>query len=247
MGGLKKILNEKLISGFLFLILIIGLYSSPLFAQNEIPDSLINERLQFIEKTLKYDRVNTERWWYGWLVGYSAATIGQGAVYFSSNNKNTQQDMVLGAATTFLGAAGQFISTFIPNNNLKQFTSLSENTLDEQLKKLTVAEDLLKKYAKQEKLARNWQSHAVSGVVNLGSGLVTWLGFKRTVWDGLANFALNTAITEAQIWTQPTLAKRNYKNYCLKYIKNGEPISYTPEVNWYLEALPGGIGVKVVF
>jgi hypothetical protein len=247
MADIKSKRKEKLIPGFLFLILIIVFHPYPLFAQNEIPDSLIIKRLEFLEKTLKKDKTNTERWWYGWLAGYSAATLGQGAVYFNSNSKTTRQDMVLGAATTFLGAAGQFITPLTPRKEIKNFFLLPSSSEDDRLKKLTIAENLLSECAKREKEARNWQNHALCGAVNLGSGLITWLGFKRTFWDGLANFALNTAITETQIWTQPTLARRNYKNYCLKYLKNGESLSYMPEINYYLEAFPGGIGIKVVF
>jgi hypothetical protein len=247
MAGIKNKRKEKLILGFLFLTLIIGFQPYPLFAQNEIPDSLITKRLEFLEKTLKNDNTNTKRWWYGWLAGYSAATLGQGAVYFSSNSKTTRQDMVLGAATTFLGAAGQFITPLTPRKEIKNFFPLPSAFKDDRLKKLIIAENLLSECAKREKEARNWQNHALTGAVNLGSGLITWLGFKRTIWDGLANFALNTTITETQIWSQPTLAKRNYKNYCLKYLKNRESFSYTPEVNYYLEAFPGGIGIKVVF
>jgi hypothetical protein len=73
------------------------------------------------------------------------------------------------------------------------------------------------------------------------------LGFKRTLKDGLVNFVLNEAVTEVQIWTSPTFAKRNYKIYCQKYINQDNTVSYIPEANWYFEAYPGGLGIRVVF
>ena len=78
------------------------------------------------------------------------------------------------------------------------------------LELLSQAEALLVIQADKAKAGKSWQTHALTGSVNLASGLVTWLGFKRSVWEGLANFALNTAITEIQIFTQPTRAIKDY-------------------------------------
>jgi hypothetical protein len=228
-------------------ILIFSFQFSSLCAQNEIPDSLVVVRIQYIKNTLEHDKANTKRWWYGWLGGYSAATIGQGVVYFANKEKGTRQDMALGAATTLLGAAGQFISPLIPDRETIQLNSISETTGIERLKKLAIAEKLFEECALREKLARSWKNHALCSAVNLGGGLITWLGFKRSFGAGVGYFVLNTAITETQIWTQPTLARRNYKKYHQQYLENKEGISYLPEVNLYLEAYPGGLGIKVVF
>ena len=231
----------------LFLILILSFEFLPLHAQNELQDSLITQRLQFIKNTLDHDKINMQRWWYGWLVGYSAATIVQGAVYYTSNETKMRQDMALGAATTLLGAAGQLISPLIPGKEPEQLNSISATSRSERMNKLAYAEKLLKDCAMREKLAGSWKYHALSGAVNMGGGLITWLGFNRSIGAGIGYFVLNTAITETQIWTQPTLAKRNYKKYLQKYPENGNGISYAPSVNYYLQAYPGGIGIKVVF
>ncbi|HEY5124865.1 MAG TPA: hypothetical protein VIK14_14130, partial [Ignavibacteria bacterium] len=66
----------------IFFILMFIFQSVILFSQDEIPDSLINERIQYIQHILDQGKPNANRWWYGWLAGYSAATIGQGVVYF---------------------------------------------------------------------------------------------------------------------------------------------------------------------
>lgn len=230
-----------------WIILIFSFQCSTLRAQNEISDSLFIERMQFIKNTLERDKVNTNRWWYGWLGTYSAATIGQGLVSINSNEKSLRQDMALGAATTLLGVTGQLISPFVPGKEQEQLNSISANTGSERLNKLAIAEKLFEECALREKLAQSWKNHAICGAVNLGGGLITWLGFKRSIGAGIGYFVLNSAITETQIWTQPTLARRNYKKYHQKYLENEKGISYLPEVNWYLEAYPGGLGIKVVF
>jgi hypothetical protein len=242
---MKKKTNHWILE--IILLLVFSFQISSLTAQNEVPDSLVTERLQSLKATLEHDRVHTQQWWFGWLGFYSAATVVQGAIYFSSEDKSLRQDMALGAATTILGAAGQFISSLMPNKKIVQFNMLPENSSDEQSKKLVKAEVLLQESIKQETQSRNWQNHAMTTAVNVGGGLITWLGFKRTFGAGFVNFAINEVVTETQIFTSPTFAKRNYKNYCRKYLNQDHAVSYTPETNWYLEARPGGLGIRVVF
>lgn len=206
----------------------------PLSGQDAISDSLIDERLQDIHKLLDQDRINAQRWWYGWLAGYSVATIGQGIVYFASENESTKQDMVLGSATTFLGAIGQLLTPIV-------------SVSPEQCKELYNSEELLKELALREKEGRSWKVHAITGAVNIGSGLITWLGFKRSFWNGVENFALNTVITETQIWTQPTRAIKDYKNYCNKYNSGSDRNILKPEKEWLVRVYPGGITIELNF
>jgi hypothetical protein len=243
---MKKKANHPTL-GIVLLLIIFNLYYLPLSAQNEIPDSLVTIRLQYLKQTLEHDRANTKQWWYGWLAGYSAATIGQGMVYLNSTDLSTRQDMALGAATTLLGAAGQFISPLIPGDETEQLNAVPETSGAEKLSKLTLAEKLLYDCGKREKLARNWKNHAMCSAVNLGSGMITWLGFKRSIGAGIGNFVLNTVITETQIWTQPTLARRSYIKYRQKYPDDGMELTYVPAAKWYIGSYPGGVGIKVVF
>jgi len=239
--------NSK--SGFIalpfFIIFIFHLL--PLSGQVTVSDSLLTEQLQYLHKLLDQDRLNAQRWWYTWLVGYSAATVGQGIVYFSCENISTKQDMALGSATTFLGAVGQLLTPLVPRTSSFQDSQIPENIYAEQLKELDNSEELLREIALREKQGRSWKVHAVTGIVNIGSGLITWLGFKRTVWDGLGNFALNTIITETQIWTQPTRTLKDYQNYCRKYNSRSSPEVLKPEKEWLVHIYPGGIAIELNF
>jgi hypothetical protein len=227
-----------------FLVFIIQVL--PLSGQDVISDSLITERLQDIHKMLDQDRINAQIWWYTWLAGYSAGTVGQGIVYFSSENKSTKQDMALGSAVSFLGVVGQLL-TPIPHSSSVEDSQNARNTSQDQFKELQNSEELMKALALREKEGRSWKVHAVTGAVNLGSGLITWLGFNRSFWDGVENFALNTVITETQIWTQPTRAIKDYKNYCSKYNSVLDPNVLKPEKKWVVSVYPGGITVKLNF
>ncbi len=233
-------LKIKTIPVFLFFIIRIVTLSG----QDVVTDSLSSERLQEIQNLVHQDRANALHWWYCWLAGYSAATIGQGIVYFSTENKATKQDMALGAGTTFLGAIGQLLAPIVPPNSSIQNSQIYESDPEKQL---VYQEEILKEIARREKAGRSWKMHAVTGVVNIGSGLITWLGFKRTFGDGLVNFALNTVITEAQIWTQPTRAVKDYQKYCMKYGSGSVPVVLKPDNEWIVRASPGRIAIEFNF
>jgi hypothetical protein len=242
-GKKECILNSRaIILVILFLIKYVNIS-----AQSEMADSIVTERLKLIETMLDKGKANANLWWYGWLAGYSAATIGQGAVFLSTNDKALKQDMALGAGTTFLGALGQIITPMVPGYASERLKKISEETQVERLKKLTSAEELLKESALREKSGRSWQTHAIAGVVNISSGLITWFGFKRDLMAGLENFALNTFITEAQIWTQPTKAMKDYKYYCKKYKTGETPIALKPEIVWFVSGSPGGVQLRIMF
>ena len=229
----------------IFILLI--LLSAKLIAQSEISDSLVHERIQNIQSMLDKSKSNVNIWWYGWLGGYSAATIVQGTVALTSTDKNTRQDMTLGAATTFLGTALQVVTPLNTGKDAEILSKLPEATPLEQLKKLATAEAFLKANAMTEKAGRSWQIHALNESVNLAAGLVTWLAFKRTVWDGVSCFLLNTAKTETQIWTQPTRTLKDYQSYCRKYKSGSSPLSCEPQPEIFLSTFPGGASLRIVF
>jgi hypothetical protein len=241
-GMIKTFVKQGLMA--LLIILSSSLLSNHVIAQSVPADSLVVERLSSIRHIIDREKTNTGRWWYGWLAGYSAATIVQTAVCLTSEDLSTRQDMALGAATTLLGAAGQFISPVKPIRDWQRISQLPEVTEAEKISKLAESEKLLQQIALNEKIGRSWKTHAVCTAVNLGTGLVTWLGFKRSVWAGLEVFAINTAITETQILSQPKRAMKEYNRYIQKY--EGYPVQPSP-VTMSVSVFPGGISLLVKF
>jgi len=219
-------------------------------AQNSasiLPDSLVKERIDYIQKVLDQGKSNANRWWYGWLIGYSAATVGQGANFFISDSKKTKQDMALGAAITFLGAAGQIIDPMTPGSAPATLRIIPENTPQERRKKLLEGKRLLQKCARREKDGRSLRTQLIVGAVNLTSGLIVWLGFKRGIWEGLKNFALGTAVTEIQIFTQPTKAINDYANYDRKYRTNPKPSLRKRQKTFFVSLCPNGLRIGIIF
>ncbi len=228
-------------------LIFLMVFSAQLFSQQNISDTLVTERLQTIEQILNRGKPSANAWWYGWVIGYSAATVGQGAVMAMSEKLGTRQDMALGSITTILGAANILITPRDPAIATDKLAQIPENTPEERSIKLLEAEKLLKRSADVERAGRNWQEQAICGIVNVSSGLITWFGFHRNAMAGLENFLINTAISEAQIYTQPTRAMKDYNAYLNKYTSIQSSFSKTTNLKLLVYAVPGGVGVKFVF
>ncbi len=239
--------NSRLNFLVFFSITLFLFQSVNLNAQDKIPDSLINERIQCIQNMFNQQKTKANLWWYGWLTGYSAAVVGQTATYFLTNDIALKQDMVLGASTTLLGVLGQLFMPLDPGHKAEILSSYPESTSVERNLKLNYAEDLLKAMALREEEGKSWKAHAICGAVNITGGIITWKGFDRSIWAGVGNFAFNMAITEIQILTQPTQAINDYERYCAKYKAGYSSAIYKPKLFFYVCAYPGGIKLKVLF
>lgn len=170
---MKKSFERRFISIALSCALFMFTFSS-LAGQEIERDTTPGRDLPEIQMTALKDKAGAEGWWYAWLAGYSAATVGQGVIYLTSDDKTLRQDMVLGAATTFLGAMGQLITPVLPKNS--DYPTYREYASGKEPMSADQAAGLLKALAAREKEGRSWKTHAIAGVVNLSSGLITWLG-----------------------------------------------------------------------
>lgn len=215
--------------------------------QLQISDTEVTERLNMVCKMLDRNEKGAETWWYGWLIFYGSATIGQGAVASLTGDDKFREDMILGAGTTLFGAAGQLITPVKSGYDARLFERIGQMPKELRREKLKQAEEMLKTQAAKAKRGKSWQTHAMSGVVNLSSGLITWIGFHRSVWAGIENFALNTVITEFQIWSQPTRAMKNYSQYCSKYGLTGYQKPKELDFACCAHVIPGGIGIEICF
>jgi len=216
-------------------------------AQDSIPDTLVKERILVIQQMLDQGKKKANIWWYGWIAGYGSATLAQGAVVLASDRLTTRQDMALGALTTLLGMGAQILSPMEPGYAPDRLREIPEGSPGQNLVKLQEAEKWLEACAIREKEGRSWKIHAMDGAVNVACGFIVWLGFNRTFTEGLINVAMNTAICEAQIFTQPTRAIRDYNDYCRQYKTGYIPSLREPPITWSFTMMPGGVGVRLRF
>ncbi len=90
---------------------------------------------------------------------------------------------------------------------------------------------MLENSAKAEIGGRSWLQHTLAFLVNATGSIVIWKGYEKKIKEkgdnpvtyALINFALGTAGTELQIWTQPTRAIDDWEKYKKKYLMSRNP------------------------
>lgn len=209
-------------------------------------DAEVTGRLAYIQRALDGGRHAADLWTYGWIGGYSAATAAQLAVYNSSDDEKQRQNMLVGAWTTGVGAIGTLVFPVEAGRFAARLRAVPAETPEARRAKLATAEGYLRKAAAQEALGRSWQAHVLSGAVNLAAGLVIWKHYDRPSSDGLSTFVIGQAISEAQIFTQPTRAIRDLRDY---ESRTDFAPSASGEVRpeWHFGITPGGVVVGVRF
>ena len=229
--------------------------SGGVFAQQaaDLPDEQVKERLDFLENSLVSGQPRARLWWYGWIAGYSAAALVQGGLAAANwdktgDDRDFAEDMLVGGATCALGAGGLLISPFVPAYKPSALQSMPEGTPEERRAKLLRTEELMRECAEREKEGRGWLTHGLNLGVNAAAGLVTVLVFDRPWSEGLITFAISESVSLLNIFSQPTRARRDLKNYEIRFL--GEPGTYregASKLNWYFSVCPGGLSLGIRF
>ena len=249
-----KVQTESNMRIIIKILIVIQIFvnTNTIFSQSNIQnienDSLVKEKLAYIENAFQDMQVNSKSWKYSWYATFSALATSQGTIALTTDNKDLQKAMVLGTATAFTGLGGLITKPLVSIKANKTLQSMPSNTAEERRLKLEMAEKLLKKSSEREINGKHWKSHATAGAVNLTAGLITWLGFEKTIWDGLRTFAISTAIAELQILTQPRKSIKAYKAYQNRFDANAK-FSYQKkqQINWFVSATPTGFRLNVSF
>ena len=241
-------INLRILSGVLLFFVCINSSLSQTSYQSKESDSLIKEKIAYIETSFQQAQLSAKIWQYGWLTGYSGLAIGQGINYFISDNKNVKQGMALGVATSLLGVGGVITKPLASVKALETLQKMSENTIEERKIKLQMAENLLNKAAEREIKGKQWKAHLTAGAVNLTSGLIVWLGFKKTIWNGLINFGISSAIAELQIITQPKKSAKAFADYNNKYHSSDAKLGFykKQKSNWFVGISPVGFRLSIM-
>ena len=212
-----------------------------------LSDTEVANRLAYIQRSLDAGQKSADLWWHGWLIGYGVATFGQVVAGTGTHDVTQKQDLLVGAATSGLGAIGQVVFPLDAGLLAVQLRALPAETPEARRAKLAAAEGFLRRSAAQEALGRSWKAHALAGVVNLAAGLVIWRHYDRPARDGVLTFALGQLVSEVQIFTQPTRAIRDLREY--EHRSDFERAAATggPQRSWYVSATPGGFLVGCRF
>jgi hypothetical protein len=177
-----------------------------------ISDAEVESRLAFLEARLNQGSKTATLWWNVWFYGWESLTMAQFTWAITTKDKGTRTDMAIGAAASTLGVIPLGILPFPAKTAPQDLAKFTANTPEERRKKLIFAEHLLHTAADNEILRRSWVNHALSISVSIGVGLVLGVGYERPI-PGLFNAIGGIALSELQIFTQPTAAIKDLHDY----------------------------------
>lgn len=246
-------------------ILLLAVNAVMAYAQEaSLTDEQVQQRLAFITKALHDGQPAAQRWWYGWIAGYSAGAATMGilaatgwktqpdagllAALPAEVDNSSAQDMLVGGATFALGVVGLVMDPFTPATAAKTLAAVPEATAQDRRAKLQRAEELLHRCAKRERSGRGLTTHLLNAGVNAAAGVVTIVAFDRPATDGLITFAVGEAVSLLNIFTQPMRATRDLKSYEAGLAGKGLPSAAArPEAQWSLGFWPGGVSFRLSF
>jgi hypothetical protein len=239
--------------------------TAPGFAQvpgAALTDEQVKEQLAFVENVLDAGRPRAETWFYGWLGGYAVGSIASGVLAGSHwadtkvergetvNDREFAEGMLVGGATFLLGVGSLVVDPFQPALAPNELRLLPESSQDERRAKLERAEKMLRDCAQREIRGRSLTYHLLNIGANAAGAVVIKAAFHQSWGSALVNFAGSEAISLLNIFTQPTRAVRDLKNYEAKFQGGKEAAMRVPvpaERRWSLSASPCGLTLRYEF
>lgn len=213
---------------------------------SKLSDAQLTIRINYIQAKLDKTELWAQLWHYGWIGLYSTLSIVQGGLTFADRDIHWKEDMIAGSITSFIGLCGKLIFPFEPAVAPGKLRLMPESTTAEKIAKLEEAERLFRLCAEHEYDGWSWIPHLLNFSVNLSAGLIIWLGFNRTWQDFLITFSTGYAVSLLDIFTQPTNAIRDRKDYLRKF--HGLPeTGMNEEPEFYFSLSPMGFSAGICF
>jgi hypothetical protein len=219
---------------------------SPARGDDARSDAEVTRRLAFIEARLQRATPSAELWWSLWYYGYMTVTVGQAGFAILIQNKNLRVDTAVGAAFSSLGVVGLAVAPLPAKDAAYTLSKLSAGSPAERRRKLAKAEALLSAAAASERIGRTWLPHVTGGAVTLTSALVLGVVYKQ-VASSIVTFVSGMAITEAQIFSRPTAAIDDWREYQRGAFGAPTPIASSPRAGLGVVPHPGGVGISLAF
>ncbi len=168
------------------------------------------QELAQIIAVLEAERAPSQRWWWGWLGGYTGLTLGQGIIAGVTRDPDTRIANVLGAAGSALGMANMAINVFPGWRGTVKLRAMPTETPEQRLEALRAGRALFERNARNEAAQFGFVAHAGGFVVSAATAGVLWFHYDLRV-DAVVNLVGGVLITEAQAFTAPRGVHRAWR------------------------------------
>lgn len=216
------------------------------WAEGQNRPTTTQSRINWIQQSLDDGTTSAKLWQYGWTGIYGAATAFE--TYNASDKDEDDEederfDSTVNAVTSFLGFGSMLLDPLTSHSAAEHLRRMPVSTKREQEAKLAAAEKLLTACARRQERGRSWQTHAIAGAVSLLAGIAVACDDSRED-DGLVMFASSMLVSEIQIFTMPTRAiddLKNYQNQTFAKFRKKKPNRL------FVNVIPGGLKFNYLF
>ncbi len=208
-------------------------------------DGTAGDRIQYIQQALDAGTGAATLWWDGWVAFYSGATAVSLTAALTTNSKVLQVTGGISAAESLIGLGGMLIFPFRARTAAEALRNMPDSTPEEKAQKLAAAENYLRQSSDAEIAGKAWVQHLLGVLVNAAGAGVAWSVYGSRIRQGggtpwqqaLELFVIGTGVSELQIWTEPTRAISDEKNY---------RDTYHPHIESSFLILPSENGLSVM-
>jgi hypothetical protein len=219
------------------------LAGNTVYAQEATPkasDSNISERINFIQTSFDKGETSARIWSYTWTGLYGALTgLQTFQVLYSRHDRASN---IVNASQSVFGVAVMIVDPFHARSSGSDLRKMPGNTPEEQQHKLDLAERWLERNYKQEKFGRSWPYHLLGVAVSIIGGGIAW--HNNGSKNGITTMLSGIAVSEVQIWTQPTRGMSDYNEYRRKY---KDACHNIPEKKYFIAPSLNGFVAGVIF
>ena len=207
----------------------------------EISDEELDDRLRFIETRLEALNPNATYWQYGWTGFYAVTAVGQAALAIDEDDSDDELAYYVGAVKSAGGLAQMLLKPLPAATSHESFQSMASETRADRLAKLEHGEALMVENDIRAQQRYGVKRHSIGIVANLVGGAVI------AAWgdssDALPSTVLGIAISEANIWTEPSRASTDLQDYRSQF----DGAQKTSSSSWRLTPTFGGAVLQVAF
>lgn len=170
--------------------------------------------------------------------------FGLAASQSDKEEEHDRYDNIVGGITNLLAVGDLAVN---PLGAWNAAETLRSRPNEEKQVKLRYAEQLLKDCADREEYGRSWKTHALGALLSLLGGIAIACDDGRG-GDGALFFATSMAVAEIQIFTMPTSAISDWKEYsAMSSADFTAHMRESPRNNFFISANPKGLFYTILF
>jgi hypothetical protein len=178
-------------------------------------DDEVSARLAFIEARLHLEARGARLWEAGWSLVYVGG-LGYGAYQLSgAHDRAAETEAIVGMSKSLFGGVGLALRPLKTARAAHVLDRVPGGTPDERAQRLALAERLLQQNARETEQRFSWQHHLISIGLNLAGGAIVWAA--GDLRRGAQSAGIAIAVGEINIWTRPWRAKRDLREYRLRF------------------------------